>query len=191
MRYAAFAALLAAAPAALAAQGTPAAPAADTHGDAVLGAVRATGPVRVDGRLDDAALRAAPPATQFTQLDPAEGQPASERTEVRVLYDDEALYIGVRLHDTGEVTTRLGRRDMSMEASDWLTVILDSYHDHRTAFGLEINPSGVRRDQSRSEVGEDDSWDPVWEGQTTVDSGGWSAEMRIPFSQLRFNAAAA
>jgi hypothetical protein len=191
MRYAAFAALLAAAPAALAAQGTPAAPAADTHGDAVLGAVRATGPVRVDGRLDDAAWSAAPPATQFTQLDPAEGQPASERTEVRVLYDDEALYIGVRLHDTGEVTTRLGRRDMSMEASDWLTVIMDSYHDHRTAFGLEINPSGVRRDQSRSEVGEDDSWDPVWEGQTTVDSGGWSAEMRIPFSQLRFNAAAA
>jgi hypothetical protein len=191
MRYAVFAALLAAAPATLAAQGTPAAPAADTHGDAVLGAVRATGPVRVDGRLDDAAWSAAAPATQFTQLDPAEGQPASERTEVRVLYDDEALYIGVRLHDTGEVTTRLGRRDMSMEASDWLTVILDSYHDHRTAFGLEINPSGVRRDQSRSEVGEDDSWDPVWEGQTTVDSGGWSAEMRIPFSQLRFNAAAA
>ena len=94
---------------------------------------------------------------------------SSERTEVRVLYDDEALYIGVRLHDSAPVTTRLGRRDMSMEASDWLTVILDSYHDHRTAFGLELNPSGVRRDQTRSEVGEDDSWDPVWEG---ADHGG-------------------
>jgi hypothetical protein len=193
MRYAALATLLAAAPLALAAQGTPAAPAAaPTHGDAVLGAVRATGQVRVDGRLDDAAWSAATPATQFTQLDPAEGQPASERTEVRVLYDDEALYVGVRLHDTGRVTTRLGRRDMSMEASDWLTVILDSYHDHRTAFGLEVNPSGVRRDQTRNdETGaEDDSWDPVWVAETTVDSAGWTAEMRIPFSQLRFRTAA-
>jgi hypothetical protein len=193
MRYAAFACLLAAVPAALAAQGTPAAPpsAADPHGGAVLGAVRATGPVRVDGRLDDAAWSAATPATSFTQLDPAEGQPVSERTEVRVLYDDEALYVGVRLHDTGAVTTRLGRRDMSMEASDWLTVILDSYHDHRTAFGFELNPSGVRRDQTRSEeTGEDDSWDPVWTGETSVDSGGWTAEMRIPFSQIRFNTAA-
>ncbi|HEU4880664.1 MAG TPA: DUF5916 domain-containing protein [Longimicrobium sp.] len=192
MRYASIALLLAALPGAALAQGTPPSPsAADPHGGAVLGAVRASGPVRVDGRLDDAAWAAATPATQFTQLEPAEGQPVSERTEVRVVYDDEALYVGVRLHDSAPVITRLGRRDMSMEASDWLTVILDSYHDHRTAFGFELNPSGVRRDQTRSEeTGEDDSWDPVWTGETTVDSGGWTAEMRIPFSQLRFNTAA-
>src|SRR5687768_3163207 len=192
MRHAAFALLLAALPASALAQGTPAA-GGDPHGGAAqLSAVRAQGPVRVDGRLDDAAWAAATPGTQFTQLDPAEGQPVSERTEVRVVYDDEALYIGVRLHDSAPVTTRLGRRDMSMEASDWLTVILDSYHDHRTAFGFELNPSGVRRDQTRSEEsGEDDSWDPVWTGETSVDSGGWTAEMRIPFSQIRFNTAAA
>jgi hypothetical protein len=193
MRYAALVILFAAAPAALQAQGTPAAaPAQPTHGEAVIGAVRASGAVRVDGRLDDAAWSAATPATEFTQTDPAEGQPATERTEVRVLYDDEALYVGVRLHDTGKVTTRLGRRDMSMEASDWLTIILDSYHDHRTAFGLEVNPSGVRRDQTRDdETGaEDNSWDPVWVAETTVDSAGWTAELRIPFSQLRFRTAA-
>jgi hypothetical protein len=193
MRHAFIAGVLAALPAAALAQGTPAAPSGgDPHGGAVsISAARATGAVRVDGRLDEAAWSAATPAAEFTQLDPAEGQPASERTEVRVLYDDEALYLGVRLHDSAPVTTRLGRRDMSMEASDWLTVILDSYHDHRTAFGLEINPSGVRRDQTRSEeTGEDDSWDPVWSGETSVDSGGWTAEIRIPFSQLRFNAAA-
>ena len=192
MRHAAITLLLAALPAAAAAQGAPAAPASgDPHGTASLSAVRAQGAIRVDGRLDDAAWAAATPATSFTQLDPAEGQPATERTEVRIVYDDEALYVGARLHDSAPVTTRLGRRDMSMEASDWLTVILDSYHDHRTAFGLEINPSGVRRDQTRSEVGEDDSWDPVWAAETSVDSAGWSVEMRIPFSQLRFNAAAA
>jgi hypothetical protein len=194
MRYAAITLLLAALPAAAAAQGASAAPAGgDPHGGtASLSAVRAQGSIRVDGRLDDAAWAAATPATEFTQLDPAEGQPASERTEVRVVYDDEALYVGVRLHDSGPVTTRLGRRDMTMEASDWLTVILDSYHDHNTAFGFELNPSGVRRDQTRGEeAAEDDSWDPVWTGETTVDSGGWTAEMRIPFSQLRFNTAAA
>jgi hypothetical protein len=192
MRHAAIAFLLAVLPVTAAAQGAPAAPAGgDPHGStASLSAVRASGSISLDGRLDDAAWAAAAPATGFTQLDPAEGQPSSERTEVRVVYDDEALYIGVRLHDSAPVTTRLGRRDMSMEASDWLTVILDSYHDHRTAYGLELNPSGVRRDQTRSEVGEDDSWDPVWEGKTSVDSGGWTAEMRIPFSQLRFNTAA-
>ena len=175
------------APQALAAQGAP----ADVHASApALAAVRATTPVRVDGRLDDEAWAAASPATQFTQLDPAEGKPGTEPTEVRVLYDDEALYVGARMRDSAPVTTRLGRRDMSMEASDWLTVILDSYHDHRTAYGFEINPSGVRRDQTRSESREDDSWDPVWEAQTTTDSAGWTAELRIPFSQLRFNPAA-
>ncbi|HZG41562.1 MAG TPA: DUF5916 domain-containing protein, partial [Longimicrobium sp.] len=190
MRPLALAALLAAAPAALAAQQPT--PSGDAHAAApVVGAVRASGAVRVDGRLDDAAWGGATAAAEFTQLDPAEGQPASERTEVRVLYDDEALYLGVRLHDSAPVTTRLGRRDMSMEASDWLTVILDSYHDHRTAFGLELNPSGVRRDQTRGDAGEDDSWDPVWQAQTSIDSAGWTAEMRIPFSQLRFNAAPA
>ena len=154
-----------------------------------LAAARATGSIRVDGRLDEETWAAATPATEFTQLDPAEGKPATEPTEIRVLYDDEALYVGARLRDSAPPTTRLGRRDMSMEASDWLTVILDSYHDHRTAYSFEINPSGVRRDQTRSENREDSSWDPVWEVETSIDSTGWTAELRIPFSQLRFNPA--
>ncbi|MGI9183155.1 MAG: DUF5916 domain-containing protein, partial [Longimicrobiaceae bacterium] len=153
----------------------------------VAHALRATESIRIDGRLDEAAWASATPVTEFTQLVPTEGAPATERTEIRFLYDDEALYIGARMYDRGKVTTRLGRRDMSMEATDWLTVIIDSYHDHRTAFGFEINPSGVRRDQTRAGEGEDDSWDPVWEAATSVDAEGWTAELRIPFSQLRFN----
>jgi hypothetical protein len=161
-----------------------------THDDAPSAvAARLTSPVTLDGRLDEEAWAAATPITAFTQLDPAEGEPVTERTEIRFLYDDHALYIGARLYDRGPVTTRLGRRDMSMERSDWLTVILDSYHDHRTAYGFEVNPSGVRRDQTRSTTREDDSWDPVWEARTTIDADGWTAEIRIPFSQLRFNPA--
>ena len=110
----------------------------------------------------------------------------SERTEVRILYDDEALYIGARMLDR-QPRPRLGRRDMDMSASDWLTVIIDARHDHRTSFGFEVNPAGVRRDQTRSDSDEDDSWDPVWEVATSTGDSGWVAEMRIPFSQLRFS----
>jgi hypothetical protein len=149
--------------------------------------VRLTESIRIDGVLDEAAWREAPAMTEFTQIVPIEGAPATERTEVRFLYDDVALYIGARMYDRSPVTTRLGRRDMPMGASDWLTIIFDSYHDHRTAFGFEVNPSGVRRDQTRTVNSEDDSWDPVWEVATSIDEEGWTAEIRIPFSQLRFN----
>ncbi|MBW3655845.1 MAG: carbohydrate binding family 9 domain-containing protein, partial [Gemmatimonadetes bacterium] len=152
-------------------------------------AARTAHPVRVDGALTDAAWLAATPLVEFRQLDPQEGAPATERTDVRVLYDDQAIYIGARLYDRQPVSARLGRRDMPMSASDWLTVILDSNHDHRTAVGFEVNPAGVRRDQTRSGDGEDDSWDPVWEAETSVTDSGWVAEMRIPFSQLRFSGA--
>ncbi|HSJ06234.1 MAG TPA: DUF5916 domain-containing protein [Longimicrobiales bacterium] len=150
-------------------------------------AVRLTEPVRIDGILDEAVWRNAPAVTEFTQVVPTEGAPATERTEVRFAHDDVALYIGARMYDRSPVTTRLGRRDMAMSASDWLTIIFDSYHDHRTAFGFEVNPSGVRRDQTRTVNSEDDSWEPVWEVAATIDEHGWTAEIRIPFSQLRFN----
>ncbi|HYR08137.1 MAG TPA: sugar-binding protein, partial [Longimicrobium sp.] len=182
--------LLACAAAPAAAQQPAAAPRTPAPEPPEAAATRTTQPIRIDGSLDDAAWAAATPITEFRQLDPQEGQPATERTEIRVLYDDQALYIGARLHDRQAVRSRLGRRDMSMSASDWLTVILDSNHDHRTAVGFEVNPAGVRRDQTRAQDGsEDDSWDPVWEAETSVSDSGWVAEMRIPFSQMRFSAA--
>jgi hypothetical protein len=173
---------------ALAAQDAPRAGDLPPHSAApVAHALRIEEPIRIDGRLDEDAWRRAVPVTDFTQTRPQEGEPASERMEVRILVDDAAIYIGARMYDTQPVTTRLGRRDAWM-SSDWLTVIFDSYHDHRTAVGFEVNPSGVRRDQTRATgAGEDDSWDPVWEVATTIDGEGWTAEMRIPFSQLRFN----
>ncbi len=152
-------------------------------------AARVTASIRVDGVLDEEGWVSATPITEFTQVQPSEGQPASERTEVRILYDDDALYLGARLYDRQQVRSRVGRRDMSMSASDWLTVIIDARHDHLTSFGFEVNPAGVRRDQTRGGGNEDDSWDPVWEAATTVSGSGWVAELRIPFSQLRFSGA--
>lgn len=184
-------ALLAASP--LSAQDPPPAATATaylhTRDAAEAFATRITTVIRIDGLLDESAWSAATPITRFTQLDPNEGAPVSERTEIRILYDDVALYIGAMLYDRSPVTARVGRRDMTMTASDWLTVIVDSRHDHRTAFGFEVNPAGVRRDQTRAGGQEDDSWDPVWEVATSVTDSGWIAELRIPFSQLRFSGA--
>ena len=149
-------------------------------------AMRTRDVLRIDGRLDEPAWAKAPVTDRFTQIDPTEGAPASQRTEVRVLYDDDALYVGVRLHDDGPITLRLGRRDMPLGDSDWFGLMIDSYHDHRTAFGFDVNPAGVKRDEVKTIDDDDNSWDAVWDVATSVDAGGWTAEYRVPFSQLRF-----
>ncbi|HSM06833.1 MAG TPA: DUF5916 domain-containing protein, partial [Longimicrobiales bacterium] len=148
--------------------------------------------ISIDGRLDEAAWAGAQVIDDFTQVDPDEGAPASERTEARILYDREALYIGVRLYDRGQVQSRMGRRDMSLLDSDWFGVVIDSYHGHRTGFVFDVNPAGVQRDAVKAVTGsggegDDNSWDAVWEVATTVDDEGWIAEYRIPFSQIRFS----
>lgn len=165
------------------------APADHTRPIPVAHAVRAHGTIRLDGSLSEADWATAPPLDAFTQTDPSEGQPATQRTEVRVIYDDDFLYVGARMADDHRPTGRLGRRDMDSGDSDWFKVLIDSYHDHRTAFGFEVNPAGVRRDEIRTIDVDDNSWDPVWDVETHVDSAGWMAEMRIPFSQLRFSGA--
>ena len=146
----------------------------------------------LDGRLDDAVWQNAAVATDFTQVLPDDGRPPSERSEIRVAYDESSLYVGARFYDSepNGVTGRLGRRDAQVQ-SDRFFLSIDSYHDHRTAFRFGVNPSGVRSDwmATNDSDNEDFSWDPVWEVATRIDSLGWVAEMRIPFSQLRFSSA--
>lgn len=154
-----------------------------------LWAARLEGAVRIDGRLDEPSWSQAQAATVFTQLDPDRGQPASERTEVRILLSEDAIYVGVKLYDSepSRIRARLGRRDAIIE-SDLFEVALDSYHDHRTAFLFGTTPAGAIRDALVTSNGTRDySWDPVWYVATSVDSLGWIAELRIPLSQLRYN----
>lgn len=151
----------------------------------VAKAAERSGAIRLDGRLDEAAWAVAVPATEFTQQRPNEGAPASERTEVRFLYDDRALYVGARMYDSqgaAGVTGRLVRRDQDPQ-SDLLRVAFDTYRDRLHSVEFSVNPAGWRGDAA----GSDRSWDPVWEAATQVDSQGWTAEIRIPFSQLRFS----
>jgi hypothetical protein len=159
-------------------------------------AIRLSTGVLIDGRLDEGEWQRAIPVTEFTQTDPTEGDAATDRTEVWFLYDDEALYVGARLWETaGDVKQRLGRRDSFLMDSDWFYISLDTYHNHVTAYKFSINPAGVKRDEIEGGGGggpggfgrPDASWDAVWEAAATVDDDGWTAELRIPFSQLRYS----
>ena len=149
---------------------------------------RLSGTIQLDGVLDEAAWSEAVPAAALTQRDPDEGAPPTERTEIRVLLGADALYVGAHLFDSDPARIRalLTRRDAESE-SDRFTVELDSRFDRRTAFVFEVNPRGVRRDGIVQADTVDYSPDPVWDAVVKQDGSGWSAEMRIPLSQLRFN----
>ncbi|MBW3570678.1 MAG: carbohydrate binding family 9 domain-containing protein [Gemmatimonadetes bacterium] len=168
------------------------APAAPPPGRVEARAARIAGAgPQIDGRLDEAAWQQAAVITGFVQKHPDEGAPASARTEVRVLYDDRAVYVGARMYsdDPASIQAPVGRRDQPGE-SDQLLVSLDTWHDRRTAYTFGVTAAGVRLDlyhPGDREEAQDWSFDPVWEARAHRDSLGWTAEMRIPFSQLRFN----
>lgn len=145
-------------------------------------------PVEIDGKLDESSWELAPVLTDFTQYNPDEGSPATEKTEVKVLFSKDALYIGVRAHDSeaDKIRAILARRD-SQCPSDWIKIWIDSYHDHLTAFEFAVNPCGVKRDVYWSnDRRKDDDWDAVWDVEVSIDDRGWVAEFKIPFSQIRF-----
>ena len=171
----------------------PARGAADVrHGEPVVQAARARTPISVDGRIDEAEWSQAPVAPPFLQREPVFGAPATEATEVRFLYDDGALYVAARLHDSepGRIVRQLSRRDVVAEA-DSFSLFLDPHHDHLTGVELQVSAGGVQRDAVIYDDNfESDAWDAVWESAVTVDAQGWVVEMRIPFSQLRFPPAA-
>ena len=153
------------------------------------------GTIRVDGRLDDAAWATARWRTDFLQKVPTEGGEPSGRTEVAFMYDDQALYLAARMfsRDASRIPTAVTRRDQFSNA-EHLVIALDTYRDRRTAYSFIISSGGVRGDYyhpSDAEGSRDYTWDPVWEAKTSIDSVSWIAEVRIPFSQLRFAAAGA
>ncbi len=146
-------------------------------------------PPLIDGLGDDSVWEEAETGTGFTQNEPHNGEPATETTTFKIVYDAENLYVLIRNHDrqAHKIISRLTRRDGDEEV-DEAGIVLDSYFDRRTGFGFGVTAAGVKQDLIFSNDGEneDNSWDPVWYAKTTIDDSGWTAEMRIPFSQLRF-----
>ncbi|MEO8192786.1 MAG: DUF5916 domain-containing protein [Gemmatimonadales bacterium] len=158
------------------------------EGAPTIRAAALTGSIDVDGRLNEAAWASATPVDVFTQRDPQEGKPASEKTEVRVLIGGDAIYVGARLTDKpGNIRPRLSRRDESVDG-DVFAVSFDSRHDHISGYYFRVTAAGAVRDAQISANGQLDlSWDAVWEAKVHTDSAGWTTEIRIPLSQLAYN----
>jgi hypothetical protein len=151
-------------------------------------AVRAANPPVIDGREDDEVWRLATAISAFRQFRPVEDAEPTFRTEVKVAYDAHNFYVFIRAFDAhpDSILKLLARRDIRT-ASDQLKIIVDSYHDRRTGYEFAVNPAGVKRDYAVYDDGsEDDAWDGVWEAGTQIDSLGWTAEFRIPLSQMRY-----
>ncbi len=149
--------------------------------------------IKIDGSLADPAWKTAIPVTGFTQQELSEGDPASEKTEVRVLYDEENIYIGFKCFDSdpsGIIAKQL-KRDGSFGSDDYVVVVFDTYHDMRTGFEFSVNPNGAKVDASfrggNSETSVTSTeWDAIWETRAMITADGWTAELAIPFKSLRF-----
>jgi hypothetical protein len=155
---------------------------------ATAAAVRTPEDIAIDGIDSDPAWRTAPVISGFRQFDPELDADPSHPTEFRVAYDADDLYVFVRAYDPhpDSILRALTRRDLR-GPSDQIGVLIDSYHDRRSGFGFWVNPDGVQRDFAYSnDTNEDSSWNGVWDVATRIDDRGWTAEFRIPLSQLRY-----
>jgi hypothetical protein len=184
-------------------------PAALARTRVVAMALRTSNPPTVDGTLDDPAWQAAKPLTDFTQTEPLEGQPASEKTEVRILYDDRFVYVGVICYDSdpSQIIVTDTRRDSSLTDMDSFQMIFDTYHDRQNGFVFGTNPQGTQYDAQVRDEGETQSgtggpvlgrvqtgsgggvnvnWDATWDVKTRVTDIGWTAEFSIPLRTLRY-----
>ena len=144
-------------------------------------------PLILDGILDES-VYLKPPITDFVQKDPFEGKPVSEKTEVWISYDESNIYFSGRFYDSqpDSIDETLMRRDNIIE-SDWFWIYLDPYNDDRTGYYFAVNPAGSICDGTLyNDSWEDDSWDGIWENKTKINKDGWSVEVKIPFTQLRF-----
>jgi hypothetical protein len=157
-----------------------------------VSAMIADRPPVIDGKDDDAVWQAAATITGFRVFDPKEDGDPSFQTEAKIAYDAQNLYVFARMFDPhpDSIVSLLSRRDVKTQ-SEQLKVMIDSYHDRRTAYEFAVNPAGVKRDYYEyNDSQEDISWDAVWDVVTRIDSLGWTAEFRIPLSQIRYPHAA-
>lgn len=156
-----------------------------------VAALRIEEPIKLDGLLDEAAWQQADVGSGFTQREPNPGQPASETTEVRVVFTEAALYVGIRAlaSDPGAVVAEEMQRDGALFRDDSVLVLLDTFNDNRNAYFFEVNPNGAFTDALVTDEGRDFNiqWDAVWRAVAQRTPEGWSAEMEIPFATLRFD----
>jgi Carbohydrate family 9 binding domain-like/Domain of unknown function (DUF5916) len=159
-------------------------------GDKTVRIVRTDAPPVIDGKLDDAVWQNAALIDDFHQVRPSDGGVPSERTEVRLLYDKDYLYIGARLYDSepDKITRNVMRHGNPLGQDDRLAIVIDPFNTGRNGYRFETNANGVRHDMLYKNINElQRDWTVIWETQSSVDEEGWSFEMAIPFKSLPFN----
>jgi hypothetical protein len=151
-------------------------------------AVRCAYPPKIDGSLDDEIWRSAAPATDFIQFSPYNGRLPSQPTEVRILYDDRALYVGAMMYDSApdSILSELGERDDDDINADFFTIDIVPYDDGMNAFEFKVASSGTESETKYAANYRDSNWDPIWKSAVQINDSGWTAEMEIPFAALRF-----
>ena len=153
-------------------------------------AIRLEGSVSIDGRLDDLAWQDAPIISSFVQGEPFEGAEPTEPTEVRVLFDDQAIYVGALMYETDPtvIRARLARRD-ERAPFDYFTLSLDPNRDGLTGYQFRVSAAGAEGDRYLfGDSEEDENWDAIWDSAVEINDRGWAAEIRIPLSQIRYEA---
>ncbi|MBN1223825.1 MAG: carbohydrate binding family 9 domain-containing protein, partial [Candidatus Aminicenantes bacterium] len=161
-----------------------------SDGKRSITAVRTEVPIRIDGFLDDPAWKNTLFQGGFIQREPNEGAPSTEKTEVGFLYDEKHLYIGIKCYDSspGKIIAREMRRDAFLDDDDYFEFVLDTYHDHRSAYYFITNPHGVKRESKLGSEGRDynPAWDGVWWCKSKITDQGWFVEIAIPWKTLKF-----
>ena len=169
---------------------TTTSPSQPENGSRRIRILRISDPIKIDGHLDEPAWSQAEAATDFRQESPTEGAPASEKTEVRVLYDNKNVYIGIRAFDSeaARINARDLVRDSTFDTDDRIEIVLDTYHDRRNAFRFSVNPLGTQQDALITDEGKDInlSWDGSWISSGRIDAQGYTVEIEIPLTTLRF-----
>ncbi|MFT6322303.1 MAG: hypothetical protein ACJAT4_003239, partial [Granulosicoccus sp.] len=151
-----------------------------------VAAQRTQNDVKINGELDEFDWSSAEIATDLTQLNPAPGEKASNQTEIKVMYDDQAIYISAKMYtDPANISKQLTERD-ALDNCDWFGILLSPYQDGINALEFIITSAGVQFDAKLSTFGEDEAWDAVWRGETKITDYGWIAEVAIPYSAIRF-----
>jgi hypothetical protein len=144
-------------------------------------------PPRINGVLDDSCWKEGVWAGGFIQVSPYEGQPASQKTEFKILYDNKFIYVAIRCHDTEPEKIEIRKAPRDGYSGDIAGIAFDSYFDHRTAFEFDLTAAGGKMDLVHQNIGKfDRNWDAVWYGKTALEDSAWTAEMKIPLSQLRY-----
>lgn len=168
----------------------PAAPASESPSKPAAHAIRTDTPPTIDGVLDDDCWSSADPFENFTQVDPLEGAEPTERTQVRVLFDDENIYFAVRCFDStpDKIIARQRQRDGDQSSDDAVNIVIDALGDKRSGYFFQMSAAGAKRDGLIDAFRGSDrvEWDGIWFGKTSIDEHGWSAELAIPFKTISF-----